>query len=64
MILPMQQSSNVAEEKPEMVSSNVRFSEELWRRAKVAAAQHGKTLQQLCNEGLELRLNQLAKEKR
>jgi hypothetical protein len=61
----MMQEHTVAQsdEKPEMVATGMRFREELWRRAKQACLDHGTTLQALCDEGLELRLAELDREK-
>jgi len=60
----MRQDSNIAEpDKRDMVQGSIRFTEDLWRRAKIAAAEHGTTLQQICQDGLELRLTQLDRNK-
>jgi hypothetical protein len=55
----VEHNSTVAE-KQEMVSTNMRYRADLWKRAKLAWAQgQAKNLQQICNEGLELRLAEL-----
>jgi len=55
----MEQSNKVAE-KQAMVATNMRFRADLWKRAMhVRADGRAKSLRQICNEGLELRLNQL-----
>jgi hypothetical protein len=47
-------------ERGQMRQTNVRMPAELWRRAKQACLDHDTNLTALFNEGLELRLKQLA----
>lgn len=42
-----------------MVTTTVRFPDELMTRAKIACAIHKTSIQQLCAEGLEIRVGQL-----
>ena len=61
----MEHRNTVAEEKTEMVATNMRFRADLWTRAKhVWADGRAKNLQQIVNEGLELRLDQLEAEQK
>jgi hypothetical protein len=59
----MEHDHNVTHTDPVMVQSGMRFREDLWRRAKQACLDHDTTLQALCNEGLELRLAELERQK-
>ena len=43
----------------ETVTTTVTFPKELWRRVKIAAAEHDTSAQQICADGLELALKQL-----
>lgn len=44
-----------------IMTTTLSVPRELWKRVKIAAAQHDTTAQQICWDGLELRLAQLAK---
>lgn len=54
----------VTQSEGEMVKTTVSIDPNLLERAKIAAIVHKSSLQQLCAEGLEIRLKQLDKKGR
>jgi hypothetical protein len=44
----------------ESLTTTITVSKELWKRVKIAAAEHETSAQQICSDGLELALRVLA----